>query len=92
MDPLSEEASCQVGATVYGSDGEQVGTVTAMDAQFLTVEHGRLQKEDLRIPRSVINACEAGTVSLAVERHAALYQHWEELPAVDDGAGQPRGL
>ncbi|MDP9356444.1 MAG: hypothetical protein M3Q71_02215 [Chloroflexota bacterium] len=66
--------------------------MAAMDARFLTVEHGLFQKEDLRIPRSVINACEAGTVSLSVERHAALYQHWEELPAVDDDAGQPRGL
>ncbi len=72
MDLQGEQASCEVGATVYGSDGEEVGRVTAMDAHFLTVEHGLLQKEELRIPRSVITAGEPGTVALSVDGHAAL--------------------
>ncbi len=88
MDPGSEPSSCRVGDPVYGSDDGQVGTVIAVDAHFLSVEHGLLQKEELRIPRSAINACEGGTVVLTVPKHAALYQRWEPLPSLDD-AGQP---
>ncbi len=74
MEPRSEQSSCHVGATVSGSDEGKVDRVTAVDARFLTVEPSLLQKEELCVPRSAINAGEADTVSLTMDKHAALYQ------------------
>jgi uncharacterized protein (TIGR02271 family) len=69
------------GATVYGADGDKVGTVATLDGAYVVVEKGFFFPKDYYIPVSAISETSADAVYLSVTKDAALNQGWDQEPA-----------
>lgn len=70
----------QTGMDVYGSDGEKVGTVDAVDQNHFIVRKGFFFPEDHYIPFSAVNTYDDNAVHLNVTKDGALEQQWGEQP------------
>jgi uncharacterized protein (TIGR02271 family) len=68
------------GAEVFGSDGEKVGTVSAVYPGYIVVEKGFFFPTDYYIPRSAIASYDSDRVYLTVTKDAALGRGWDTLP------------
>jgi uncharacterized protein (TIGR02271 family) len=76
------------GATVYGADGEKVGTVQSSGGSYIVVEKGFFFPKDYYIPVSAITETTGDAVYLSVAKDAALNQGWDQEP-VDAVTGGP---
>jgi len=74
------------GTDVYGIDGHKVGSVVAIQGNYLVVEKGFFFPTDYYIPVSAINSLDGNNVYLNVSRDAALQSGWDVAP-VDYGTG-----
>jgi uncharacterized protein (TIGR02271 family) len=71
------------GMDVHGSDGQKVGTIQEVFADYVIVEKGFFFPKDYYIPVSAIaNADDDGNVYLSVTKDQALHQGWDTLPEV----------
>ena len=69
------------GATVYGADGEKVGTVATYGGSYVVVEKGFFLPKDYYIPVSAITETTGDAVYLSVTKDEALNQGWDQQPA-----------
>ncbi len=69
------------GTDVYGSDGDKVGSIVAVQANYIVVEKGFFFPTDYYIPVSAVSGVEEGRVTLNVTKDAALNQGWDAAPA-----------
>jgi uncharacterized protein (TIGR02271 family) len=69
------------GATVYGADGEKVGTVAGAGGSYIVVEKGFFFPKDYYIPVSSITDSNENAVHLSVTKDDALNQGWDQEPA-----------
>jgi uncharacterized protein (TIGR02271 family) len=76
----SNTTQVQVGADVYGSDGDKVGTVAEVQPSYLVVEKGFFFPTDYYIPMSAITQVQDGQVVLNVSKDTALHSGWETIP------------
>jgi uncharacterized protein (TIGR02271 family) len=72
----------QVGDDVFGSDGEKVGSVAEVMADYLVVEKGFFFPTDYYIPLSAVNTADGGQIYLNVSKDAALNSGWDAIPDV----------
>ncbi|MDQ3779851.1 MAG: DUF2382 domain-containing protein [Chloroflexota bacterium] len=72
------------GTDVYGSDGEKVGSVVAVQPGYLVVEKGFFFPTDYYIPRSALASYDDGKLFLTVSKEEALTQGWDQVPADDE--------
>jgi uncharacterized protein (TIGR02271 family) len=70
----------QVGDDVFGSDGEKVGSVAEVLADYLVVEKGFFFPTDYYIPLSAVNTADGGQIYLNVTKDAALHSGWDAIP------------
>jgi len=68
------------GATVYGADGEKVGTVQSFSGTHVVVEKGFFFPKDYYIPMSAVTETSGDAVYLSVAKDAALNQGWDQEP------------
>lgn len=80
----STEFIPQVGMEVFGSDGEKIGKIEAVEANHFVVSKGFLFPKDHFIPLTAVNNYDAENVYLNVTKDGALEQEWGEHPVVDD--------
>ncbi len=73
----------QVGMEVFGSDGEKIGKIDAVEANHFVVSKGFLFPEDHYIPLTAVNNYDGDNVYLNVTKDGALEQNWGQQP-VDD--------
>ena len=71
------------GTDVYGSDGDKVGSVVAVQPNYIVVEKGFFFPTDYYIPTSAIATFEDDRVYLNVTKDAALNQGWDTEPTAD---------
>lgn len=69
-----------VGADVYGSDGEKVGTVAEVYRDYIIVEKGFFFPTDYYIPLTAIRSADNAQVTLTVTRDEALQSGWDTAP------------
>jgi hypothetical protein len=62
------EMTIQPGWTVCASDGEELGTVTAVDPETIHVKKGGFMGGEFDIPRSAIDEVETGRVELSMTK------------------------
>ncbi len=74
------------GTDVYGSDGDKVGSIVAVQPNYLVVEKGFFFPTDYYIPVSAVSGVQEGGVYLNVTKDAALNQGWDAVPADYDAA------
>jgi hypothetical protein len=67
--------SIPAGATVFGSEGRQLGRVDAVFADYLLVRTTTLVPVDLYLPLSVVSAVDHGRVLLD-QPAAGAYERW----------------
>ncbi|HEX5500629.1 MAG TPA: DUF2382 domain-containing protein [Thermomicrobiales bacterium] len=81
------------GMSVYGSDGDKVGTIVSVGPSYVVVEKGFFFPTDYYIPFSAIASQSENGVYLDVTKEAALNQGWDVAPtaattfATDTGVG-----
>jgi uncharacterized protein (TIGR02271 family) len=68
------------GMDVYGSDGDKVGSVVAVQPNYVVVEKGFFFPTDYYIPLSAISTFDDGKIFLNVSKDAALNQGWDAAP------------
>jgi len=71
------------GTNVYGSDGEKVGSVVAVQPGYIVVEKGFFFPTDYYIPVSAVATADDDGVTLNVTKEAALNQGWDTEPVGD---------
>jgi len=68
------------GMQVFGSDGDKVGSIVAVDPAYIVVEKGFFFPTDYYIPLNAISRIDADGVVLTVTKDAALHQNWDVAP------------
>src|SRR5690348_6464422 len=68
------------GMSVYGSDGDKVGTIVSVGPSYVVVEKGFFFPTDYYIPFSAIASQTENGVYLNVTKDAALNQGWDVVP------------
>ncbi len=92
MDPNVSEAIA-VGATVYSSDNEKIGTVAAVHSATIHVEKGFFFIKDYEVPLTAVASVDQaeGHVTLNVTKDVALSSEWElddKADELDDEEGE----
>lgn len=72
----------RAGDDVYGSDGEKVGSVIAVEQDYLVVEKGWFFPTDYYIPLNAVASYEEGRITLNVTKANALEQGWDAEPVL----------
>jgi uncharacterized protein (TIGR02271 family) len=75
---MDRQQTITPGATVYGSDGEKVGTVATYGNSYVVVEKGFFFPKDYYIPMSAISETTGDGVYLTVTKDEALSQGWDQ--------------
>lgn len=86
----------QNGMDVFGSDGEKVGKIDAIEQDYFVVSKGFFFPKDHYIPLSAVNSFDENAAYLNVTKDGALEQNWGEQPQVSyeqtDLGAPPAGL
>lgn len=80
-DPRNQAWTFAEGATVLGADGEKVGQVIAVYADFVVVEKGFFFPTDYYVPTTAVSTYDGDEVILNVTKDEALHQGWDQIPA-----------
>ncbi len=83
MDRTETQRGFREGDEVYGSDGEKVGSVVAVQPNYIVVEKGFFFPTDYYIPTSAVASYDEGRVYLGVTKDEALNQGWDAEPTAD---------
>jgi len=75
------------GMSVYGSDGDKVGTIVSVGPSYVVVEKGFFFPTDYYIPFSAIASQTENGVYLNVTKDAALNQGWDVVPTATTTTG-----
>lgn len=84
MELDGQQMVIEEGTEVYGSDGEKVGSVVAVQPHYLVVEKGFFFPTDYYIPRSALTSYDDGKVFLNVSKDEALNQGWDQAPVDEE--------
>jgi uncharacterized protein (TIGR02271 family) len=72
------------GDEVFGSDGDKVGKVIAVQDDYMVVEKGWFFPTDYYIPASAVSSYDNGQIFLNVTKDVALDQGWDTMPVAGD--------
>lgn len=89
MTEMPNQFAAHIGDTVFSADDHKLGVVKAVDARYLTVEHGLLKKSDYFIPISTVNAQSGGSLYLNVTKEEIEDRGWDAPPLIETEAGNP---
>jgi uncharacterized protein (TIGR02271 family) len=73
----------QLGWDVFGSDGEKIGTIAAVENNYFIIEKGFIFTEDVFVPTSAISRVEADNVHLYLTKSQVETQDWSAPPVED---------
>ncbi|CAN5519714.1 hypothetical protein BH23CHL4_BH23CHL4_13640 [soil metagenome] len=77
---MAQQVQLSPGATVFGSDGEKVGTIRTYSDSYIVVEKGFFFPTDYYIPVSAIETYNENEAFLSVSKDDALNQGWDSVP------------
>jgi uncharacterized protein (TIGR02271 family) len=80
MTDWTNTSQVSAGTDVYGSDGHKVGSVVAVQGNYIVVEKGFFFPTDYYIPGNAINAVDNDGIYLNVTKDAALHSGWDAVP------------
>jgi uncharacterized protein (TIGR02271 family) len=85
MDTGRSQFYVNEGDEVFGSDGDKVGKVIAVQNDYVVVEKGWFFPTDYYIPVSAISSYDDGRAYLNVTKDVALNQGWDTEPVMSTG-------
>ena len=68
------------GASVYGSDGEKLGSIMEIGPDYIVVEKGLFFPTDYFVPNGAIASVEPDRITLTMTKDEALDQGWDKDP------------
>src|SRR5215212_904049 len=80
MSWTTESRQALIGAEVFGTDGDKVGTVSEVYPGYIIVEKGFFFPTDYYIPMSAVASYDNDRVYLTVSKDAALGRGWDVRP------------
>src|SRR5215212_8724432 len=80
MSWTTESRQALIGAEVFGTDGDKVGTVSEVYPGYIIVEKGFFFPTDYYIPMSAVASYDNDQVYLTVSKDAALGRGWDVRP------------
>lgn len=80
MDASRSQIVVNEGDEVFGSDGDKVGKVIAVQNDYVVVEKGWFFPTDYYIPATAIASADEGRLYLNVTKEVALDQGWDTAP------------
>lgn len=83
VDDHGHEIVIRIGLDVIGTCGNKIGEVVDVRDNYVVVEKGFFNPEDIYVPMSAISSCDEHHLKLNMSRDASLHAHWEIEP---DGA------
>lgn len=100
MDMTTSQYQFRAGDDVLASDGEKIGSIATIGANYLLVEKGFFFVKDYYIPFGAVTSYDegGGKVYLSVTKDEAISSGWDEMPSGDAGSydtgveSQDRGL
>lgn len=85
VDARGDEFVILVGQDVIGSCGNKIGEVVDVQSEYIVVEKGFFNPEDMYIPKVAIDTIDEHHLRLNVSRDASSHAGWDEEPdAADD--------
>jgi uncharacterized protein (TIGR02271 family) len=76
----------QTGWDVYGSDGEKIGTIDEVGANYVVVQKGFFFPTDIYIPTSAVTSVGEDRVEISATKDSVEGQGWDQPPVADAGA------
>lgn len=73
----------QLGWDVFGSDGEKIGTIAALESNYFIIEKGFFFTEDVFVPMSAISHVEDDSVHLFMTKPQVEAEEWSAPPVED---------
>lgn len=90
MDGMNQQQwPIKTGDDVLGADGQKVGSVVAVEPNYIVVEKGFFFPTDYYIPMNAIAGYNSGTAQLNVTRDQALKQNWQQAPTEAQNLAAP---
>ena len=89
---MEQQTQLRDGATVFGADGDKVGTMRTHGDQYIVVEKGFFFPTDYYIPVSAISTASDSEVYLSVSKDDALNQGWDLEPSHDFAPAPTNGV
>lgn len=77
---MESQQTLQAGSTVFGADGEKIGTMVAASGSYIVVEKGFFLPKDYYVPVSAIAEMNDQAIYLSVTKDEALDQGWDAAP------------
>ncbi|MEJ7652854.1 MAG: DUF2382 domain-containing protein [Chloroflexia bacterium] len=77
------------GTNVYGSDGEKVGDVEEVSANYILVQKGMIFQKEFYIPADSITSVDDDGVYLSVSKDQIGDMGWDQPPTRDTGYASP---
>ncbi len=68
------------GASVFGSDGEKLGSIMEIGPSYIVVEKGLFFPTDYFVPNEAIRSVEPDRITLTLTKDEALEQGWDKDP------------
>jgi len=70
----------QLGWDVFGSDGEKIGTIAALESNYFILEKGFLFTEEVHVPMSAVSRVDHDHVYLVMTKAQAEAEDWSTPP------------
>ncbi|MDQ2688946.1 MAG: DUF2382 domain-containing protein [Chloroflexota bacterium] len=82
----------QLGANVYGSDGEKIGEIAEVQSNYFIIEKGFIFTTDMYLPTSMVTSTDEDAVHLSMTKAEIEDGDWSNPPALaDQDAAGPVG-
>ena len=81
----------ELGASVYGSDGEKIGEIAEVQNGYFVIEKGFIFTTDLYIPTSAVVSQDDDGVRLSMTKAEIENGEWSSAPAATDEGYEPTG-
>jgi hypothetical protein len=79
----------ELGTTVFGSDGEKIGDVAEIQADYIVIEKGFIFTKDLFIPMSTIASQDADGIRLDLTKDEVEHRDWSTPPPLQVEKDEP---
>ncbi len=84
IDAHGDQFEIHIGQDVLGSCGNKIGEVVDVRDDYIVVEKGFFNPEDIYIPKDTIDSHNEHHLTLSISRDASNHAGWEEEPDTDD--------
>lgn len=81
---MTQQPDLTTGATVYTSDGEKIGDISAVETGYFTVKEGVILTTEMHFPTSLVAGADDDGVRLTISKADVEAGDWSSRPVLGD--------